>query len=139
MLTLYTAIGSLRFINNGGTRSVPTIINSHQEHGLCEHELLLWSCLAFQILQIHELESVYQTRLHSSNLPDGMGLPHYLNRLMLRSLVAKGCGISGADALYGLLGKLHIIPARNSFRIRLFTCIRLLAEEKLLTRNASGI
>lgn len=63
MLTLYTAIGSLRFVNNGTGNSVPTVINGHREHRLSEHELLLWSCLAFQILQIHELESVYQARL----------------------------------------------------------------------------
>lgn len=135
MLTLYTAIGSLRFVNNGTGNSVPIVINSHREHGLSEHELLLWSCLAFQILQIHELESVYQTRLQGKGMSEGMGFSHYLNRLILRGLVAKGCGVSGVDSLYGLLGKLHIIPVRNSFRVRLFTCIRLLAEGKITCRE----
>lgn len=130
MLTLYTAIGSLNFRNCNG-KSVPMVINNRQEYGLSGHELILWSCLAFQILQIHELESFYQTRLKNSSLPEGMGFSHYLNRLILRGLVAKGCGISGVDALYGLLGDLHIRPVDDRFRIRLFTCIRLLTEGKI--------
>lgn len=57
MLTLYTAIGTLKFVKNTNGKSTPMVLNNHQEFGLCDHELILWSCLAFQILQIHELES----------------------------------------------------------------------------------
>ena len=56
MLTLYTAIGTLKIKRDAVGKPVPVVINNHQEYGLSEHELILWSCLAFQILQIYELE-----------------------------------------------------------------------------------
>lgn len=48
MLTLYTAIGTLKFKKCPNGKSLPTVINSGQEYGLSDHELILWSCLAFQ-------------------------------------------------------------------------------------------
>ena len=53
MLTLYTAIGSLKIKRDEMGNPVPVVINNQQEYGLSEHELVLWSCLAFQILQIY--------------------------------------------------------------------------------------
>ena len=46
MLTLYTAIGTLKFVKNTNEKSTPMVLNNHQEFGLCDHELILWSCLA---------------------------------------------------------------------------------------------
>ena len=94
MLTLYTAIGTLKFVKNTDGKSTPMVLNNHQEFGLCDHELILWSCLAFQILQIHELESAYHVRLKNSGRPDGLAFSHYLNRLLLRGLIAKGEGVA---------------------------------------------
>lgn len=56
----------------------------------------------------------------------GRDLSHYLNRLLLRGLLVKGDGISGADAIYWLLGTLTITPVGNSFFLRLSTGLRLL-------------
>ena len=50
MLTLYTAVGTLKFQKTTGGKSIPLVINDGQEYGLSDDELLLWSCLAFQIL-----------------------------------------------------------------------------------------
>ncbi|MFW5647303.1 MAG: hypothetical protein ACOCMX_08415 [Acetivibrio ethanolgignens] len=130
MLTLYTAIGTLKFVKNTDGKSTPMVLNNHQEFGLCDHELILWSCLAFQILQIHELESAYNVRLKNSGRPDGLAFSHYLNRLLLRGLIAKGEGVTGVDALYQLLGKLHILPVHETFSTRLFTCIQLYVKIK---------
>lgn len=55
MLTLYTAVGTLKFQKTTGGKSIPLVINDGQEYGLSDDELLLWSCLAFQILTLHEL------------------------------------------------------------------------------------
>ena len=131
MLTLYTAIGTLKFVKNTDGKSTPMVLNNHQEFGLCDHELILWSCLAFQILQIHELESAYNVRLKNSGRPDGLAFSHYLNRLLLRGLIAKGEGVTGVDALYQLLGKLHILPVHETFSTRLFTCIQLYVDGKI--------
>ena len=48
MLTLYTAVGSLQFVNVNG-----------KEYGMSKEELLVWSCLAFQILTYPELERLF--------------------------------------------------------------------------------
>ena len=94
MLTLYTAIGRLKIKRDEKGNSVPAVINNRQEYSLSEHELVLWSCLAFQILQIYELEKAYR-----------------------------------------FLGKLHIQPVADRFRVRLFTCIQLYLERKIKIRD----
>lgn len=135
MLSLYTAIGVLKFAKSSNERPVPMVINNNQEYGLSEHELILWSCLAFQILQIHELKTAYEHRLQDAGKSEGLSFSHYLNRLLLRGLIAKGDGLTGVDALYRLLGNLHILPVSNSFPVRLFTCIQLRLEGKIGCRD----
>lgn len=63
MLTLYTAVGILRFQDSIKEHKTPTVINNQQEYGLTEEEFFLWSSLAFQIRQIHELQSAFSERL----------------------------------------------------------------------------
>ena len=131
MLTLYTAIGNLKIKRDEMGNPVPAVINNRQAYGLSEHELVLWSCLAFQILQIYELEKAYTKRLADSGRPEGLSFSHYLNRLLLRGLIVKGDGLTGVDALYRLLGKLHIQPVADRFPVRLFTCLQLYLEGKI--------
>lgn len=128
MLTLYTAVGTLKFQKSSQGKPIPLVINNGQEYGLSEDELLLWSCLAFQVLQIHELQDAYTLRRLQINRPEGLSFHHYLNRLSLRGLIVKGCGLTGVDALYRLLGGLTILPVEDTFSIRLFGCIQLYLE-----------
>lgn len=130
MFTLYTAIGTLKFTNKSSEIPVPVVINDHQEFGLSKEELLLWSCLAFQILTIHELRKMYESRREVDG-PDSLPVSHYLNRLILRGLIVKGDGVSGVDALYRLLGELYIIPLEERFSVRLFSCVHLFLEGKI--------
>lgn len=125
MLTLYTAVGTLKFQKNAQGKQIPLVINNGQEYGLSEDELLLWSCLAFQVLQIHELQDAYTLRRLQINPADKPPFHHYLNRLSLRGLIVKGCGLTGVDALYRLFGGLTIFPVEDTFSLRLFGCIRL--------------
>lgn len=131
MLTLYTAIGNSKMKRDEGGNPIPAVINNRQEYELSGHELVLWSCLAFQILQIYELEKAYEARLADSGLAEGFSFSHYLNRLLLRGLIVKGDGLTGVDALYRLLGKLHIQPVSDRFSVRLFSCIHLCLEGKI--------
>ena len=45
MLTLYTAIGSLKIKRDEMGNPVPAVINNGQEYGLSEHELILLSLI----------------------------------------------------------------------------------------------
>lgn len=128
MLTLYTAVGTLKFQKTTGGKTIPLVINNRQEYGLSDDELLLWSCLAFQILTLHELQDAYTLRQIQKEGPKNLSFQHYLNRLSLRGLVVSGIGLTGVDALYRLLGSLTIIPLEDTFPIRLFGCIQLYLE-----------
>ena len=132
MLTLYTAVGTLKFQKTTGGKSIPLVINDGQEYGLSDDELLLWSCLAFQILTLHELQDAYTLRQIQKEGPKGLSFQHYLNRLSLRGLVVSGIGLTGVDALYRLLGSLTIIPLKDTFPIRLFVCVQLYLEGTIL-------
>lgn len=135
MLTLYTAIGELKFKKNANGKPVPIVINNHQEYGMSVQELILWSCLAFQILTYPELQAAYHNRLQTENLPEDLPMSHYLNRLLFRGLITKGCGMTGIDSLYDLVGKLHIIPVPDSFLIRFLSCLILLKNRKITLKN----
>ena len=65
MLTLYTAVGILRFQDSIKEHKTPTVINNRQEYGLTEEEFFLWSSLAFQI------RKYIQIRHRKSRLPHG--------------------------------------------------------------------
>ena len=135
MLTLYTAVGILRFQDSIKEHKTPTVINNQQEYGLTEEEFFLWSSLAFQIRQIHELQSAFSERLKKHHRSENIPIEPYLNRLQLRGLIVKGDGLTGVDALYRLLGELYISPLQDSFSVRLFTCIYLCMKKKLHTKE----
>lgn len=118
MLTLYTAIGSLRFEHRDGN-AVPYIRNNQRDYGMSREELQVWSCLAFQILTYPELERMLEKNCLSNGQSISLPLSHYLNRLLLRGLLVKGEGLSGVDALYRLLGTLTIVPVEDRFLPRM--------------------
>ena len=76
MLTLYTAVGSLQFVNVNG-KPVPHVINNQKEYGMSKEELLVWSCLAFQILTYPELECLFEKNCADSG--QSISLPLYLS------------------------------------------------------------
>ena len=103
MLTLYTAVGTLKFQKTTGGKSIPLVINDGQEYGLSDDELLLWSCLAFQILTLHELQDAYTLRQIQKEGPKGLSFQHYLNR------TRSGCKRNWTDR-----GGCLISPSRQS-------------------------
>ena len=118
MLTLYTAVGSLKFEKVNG-KPVPYILNNQKEYGMYKDELLVWSCLAFQVLTYPELEQLFAKNCADSGQSLSLPLSHYLHRLLLRGLLVKGMGVSAVDALYRLLGTLTITPVEDRFLPRL--------------------
>ena len=134
MLTLYTAVGSLKFERTNG-KPVPYIINNEKEYGMSKEELLVWSCLAFQILTYPELEQVVERNCADSGQSISLPLSHYLNRLLLRGLLVKGMGVSAVDALYHLLGTLTITPVEDRFLPRLGSALLLSLKGQVRFRD----
>lgn len=135
MLTIYTAVGHLKFQKSEQAIPLPIIINNAREYGLSKEELNVWSCLAFQILTYPELENIHQKHCQTSGITPALPLSHYLNRLLIRGLVVKGSGISGVDAVYRLLGTLTVTPVDNRFFIRLSTGLRLLLKGEISAKT----
>ena len=105
MLTLYTAVGTLKFQKTTGGKSIPLVINDGQEYGLSDDELLLWSCLAFQILTLHELQDAipcarYRKKVRKA-YPPTLSEPTFLTR--------SGCKRNWTDR-----GGCLISPSRQS-------------------------
>lgn len=131
MLTLYTTIGDLIFQKDKDGTMHPMVINNHREYALSEQELLLWSSLSFKIYHIHELQAAYEDLLQKTNVTERMTFSYCLKHLLLRGLIQKVEELTGMDALYQLLGKLHIRPINTPFIDQFISCIRLFLKGKI--------
>lgn len=125
MLTLFTAVGHLTMQKAEYGKRLPIVRINNKEYAVTPRELILWSGLAFQILTKEELLRFYQAGIKHQNLPGDPDFDYILRRLLIRGLVVNGTGCTAVDALYHLLGQLHITPVNEAFHVRLFAGIRL--------------
>ncbi len=132
MLTLYTAIGNYRLTEKG----LPLVTAGGRNCALDAHELLLWSSLAFRILTYQELRAEFYEKERELHILGELDFDHYLNRLIMRRLVASGKDCTGADALYDLLGHLYVQPAPNSILVKAISFFKLLLGRKFPLRKA---
>lgn len=86
--------------------------------GLCPHEFLLWSSLAFRILTYEELRAEFYEKERELHILGELDFDHYLNRLIMRGLVASGRDCIGIDTLYGLLGHLYTQSVPDGILVR---------------------
>lgn len=132
MLTLYTAIGNYRLTEKG----LPLVTAGGRDCALDAHELFLWSSLAFRILTYQELRAEFYEKERELHILGELDFDHYLNRLIMRRLVASGKDCTGADALYDLLGHLYVQPAPNSILVKAISFFKLLFGRKFPLRKA---
>ena len=59
MITFYTTVGTLVLRERADHTTYPIVRVGSQDYGLTPEELVLWSCLTFQILNIEELKTAY--------------------------------------------------------------------------------
>ena len=131
MLTLFTAVGHLTMQKTEYGKHLPIVRVNKKEYAVAPRELILWSGLAFQILTKEELLRFYQAGIKHQNLPGDPDFDYILRRLLIRGLIVNGTGCTAVDALYHLLGQLHITPVNEAFHVRLFACIRLWMNGRL--------
>ena len=131
MLTLFTAVGHLTMQKTEYGKQLPIVRVNKKEYAVTPRELILWSGLAFQILTKEELLRFYQAGIKHQNLPGDPDFDYILRRLLIRGLVVNGTGCTAVDALYHLLGHLHIAPVNEAFHVRFFACIKLWLSGRL--------
>lgn len=127
MMTLYTAIGNYRLAQNG----LPLVTTGGRDCALDTHELLLWSSLAFRILTYQELRAEFYEKERELHILGELDFDHYLNRLIIRRLVASGRDCTGVDALYDLLGHLYVQPAPDSILVKAASFFKLFFGRRL--------
>lgn len=125
MMKLYTAVG--RFQKKGciGGMSYPVIFAGQQEYGVDLQEMMLWTILNRRILEAHEIEELYRSKVLEVGYDTHRSWEDCLNRLRQRGLVVSGSGETGEEALYNLLSCLYVIPVSNSILLRLITFLKL--------------
>lgn len=135
MMTLYTAIGTYKL----NTHGLPTVISGDKEYGLSAHELLLWTCLSFRILTYRELRAEFYEKERELHILGELDFDHYLNKLIMRRLVVTGKDCTGADALYDLLGHLHVQSIPNSFFVKAATFAKLILFRGISIGKAASV
>ncbi len=135
MIKLFTAIGSYKLNKN----EIPVIAIGRRECALDTHELLLWSSLAFRIMTYQEARLEFYAKERELHILSELDFDHYLNRLIMRRLVASGRDETGIDALYDLLGHLYIEKVPASFFAKTTTFLQLWLGKHLPIQTAFSI
>jgi len=135
MMTLYTAVGSYRLTEKG----LPVIMAGGRECTLDTHELLLWSILAFRILSYDELKAEFFEKERELHILGELDFDHYINRLINRRLIASGRDCTGVDALYDLMGHLHLQPISTCLAAKVITFLKLCLLKSFPLRQAAQV
>ena len=133
MITLYTAIGNYKLNAHG----LPTIFAGDNEYALDTHELILWTILAFRILTYQELKKEFYAKERELHILGELDFDHYLNRLKVRRLIVSGQDYTGIDALYDLIGHLHVQAIPGNLFLRTITFLKLWLISRISFAKAS--
>lgn len=135
MITLYTAIGTYKLNHN----ALPTVMVGETEYGLSSAELLLWTALSFRFLTYQECRAEFYEKERELRILGEDDFEHTLNRLIVRRLVVSGKDVTGIDALYNLLGHLHISKVPNNFFVKCITFLKLLLFHRISFKKAASV
>lgn len=133
MITLYTAIGNYKLNAHG----LPTIFTGDNEYALNTHELILWTILAFRILTYQELKKEFYAKEKDLHILGELDFDHYLNRLKVRRLIVSGQDCTSIDALYDLIGHLHVQAIPGNLFLRTITFLKLWLISRISFAKAS--
>ena len=131
MKMLYTAVGIFKLKNQGKNNVYPTVILSGKECRLDVQEMMIWSALNWRITDDKKLYTYYSEQAKKSGVVFSRSYTDTLNRLIVRGLLACGCGENGEEALYDLISGLYIIPLYQSPVIRIISFLRMVFIFKL--------
>lgn len=138
MITLYTAVGryELRKNENGEKQLIVTV--DQKEMALSREELLLWSCLMWEILTKEEAKTYFLKKAVRMDVSQER-FDAVLQRLEVRQLVVSAQAEKGDIALYRLLANLYVIPLESSFMVKVQAFFRFIFFEKLPLTVAKNV
>ncbi|MCL2775793.1 MAG: hypothetical protein FWD71_20965 [Oscillospiraceae bacterium] len=125
MISLYTAVGKFeRRTNNNG--QYPVVIVNGKESMVDIPEMMIWACLNWRILELPQIESLYNQMARDTGVNEQVGCEVYMERLIQRGLIVSGIGDSGNDALYDLLSNLYITPVTSRLFVKVMAFLKFI-------------
>lgn len=128
MIRLYTAVGRFELQKDGNGRKQPIVIVNQKESALSREEMVLWSCLMWNIMTKEEVGESYEKKALQVGLEPSR-FEAVLQRMETRHLIISAEAEKGDSALYRLLANLYIVPIRSSFFVKVQAFLRLLFLE----------
>ena len=138
MITLYTAVGRYELRRNENGEKQPIVIIDQKEMTLSREELLLWSCLMWEILTKEEAKTYFLKKAVRMDVSQ-VRFDAVLQRLEVRQLVVSAQAEKGDIALYRLLANLYVIPLESSFMVKVQAFFRFIFFEKLPLTVAKNV
>lgn len=138
MITLYTAVGRYELRKNDNGEKQPIVTVDQKEMALSREELLLWSCLMWEILTKEEAKTYFLKKAVRMDVSQER-FDAVLQRLEVRQLVVSAQAEKGDIALYRLLAKLYVIPLESSFMVKVQAFFRFIFFEKLPLTVAKNV
>ena len=138
MITLYTAVGRYELRKNENGEKQPIVTVDQKEMALGREELLLWSCLMWEILTKEEVKTYFLKKAVRMDVSQER-FDAVLQRLEVRQLVVSAQAEKGDIALYRLLAKLYVIPLESSFMVKVQAFFRFIFFEKLPLTVAKNV
>ena len=128
MIRLYTAVGRFELQKDGNGRKQPIVIVNQKESALSGEEMVLWSCLMWNIMTKEEVGESYEKKALQVGLEPSR-FEAVLQRMETRHLIISAEAEKGDSALYRLLANLYVVPIRSSFFVKVQAFLRLLFLE----------
>ena len=138
MITLYTAVGRYELRKNENGEKQPIVTVDQKEMALSREELLLWSCLMWEILTKEEAKAYFLKKAVRMDVSQER-FDAVLQRLEVRQLVVSAQAEKGDIALYRLLANLYVIPLESSFMVKVQAFFRFIFFEKLPLTVAKNV
>lgn len=126
----YTAVGVFKMEERDRQR-LPVVYLSGKECHLDIQEMLIWAALNWRILTAEQIEPQYKDLQDEVDIVLSRSFDESLNRLIVRGLVAEGCGDTKFEALYNLLSKLYIVPIPTNAFYRGISFVKLVLFGKV--------
>ena len=129
MVKLYTAVGRFEAKPKIGGK-IPTVTVNMKEAELQIDEMILWSCLIWNIVIKDEARSAFEKKALEYSV-DPEKFDAVLERLQVRHLVVSAEADRGDEALYKLLANLYVIPMTSSLSAKIKVFFRLILRDRV--------
>ena len=138
MITLYTSVGRYELRENENGEKQPIVTVDQKEMALSREELLLWSCLMWEILTKEEAKTYFLKKAVRMDVSQER-FDAVLQRLEVRQLVVSAQAEKGDIALYRLLANLYVIPLESSFMVKVQAFFHFIFFEKMPLTVAKNV